>query len=102
MEAWKSRLRLSSYDLCNAAEKLEVEQAFGMFNDPGADFESQRMMIKMYNQRQSAVKSGNQTRIGYPSRCGWVWGNKHSLSVELGDKALQAIVDLSYQTSRGL
>ncbi|MFR7822864.1 MAG: hypothetical protein ACLU30_06375 [Odoribacter splanchnicus] len=22
---------LSSYDLCNAAEKLEVEQAFGMF-----------------------------------------------------------------------
>ena len=37
---------LSSYDLCNAAEKLEVEQAFGMFNDPGAEFESQRMMIK--------------------------------------------------------
>ena len=68
---------LSSYDLCNAAEKLEVEQAFGMFNDPGADFESQRMMIKMYNQRQSAVKSGiNTDWISKPLRLGV--GNKHS------------------------
>lgn len=91
---------LSSYDLCNAAEKLEVEQAFGMFNDPGADFESQRMMIKMYNQRQSAVKSGiNTDWISKPLRLGV--GNKHSLSVELGDKALQAIVDLSYQNIKG-
>lgn len=92
---------LSSYDLCNAAEKLEVEQAFGMFNDPGADFESQRMMIKMYNQRQSAVKSGiNTDWISKPLRLGV--GNKHSLSVELGDKALQAIVDLSYQNIKGV
>ena len=92
---------LSSYDLCNAAEKLEVEQALGMFNDPGADFESQRMMIKMYNQRQSAVKSGiNTDWISKPLRLGV--GNKHSLSVELGDKALQAIVDLSYQNIKGV
>ena len=43
------------------AEKLDVERAFGMLsNDPGADFESQRMMIRMYNQRQSAVEIGNQ------------------------------------------
>ena len=87
--------------MCNAAEKLEVEQAFGMFNDPGADFESQRMMIKMYNQRQSAVKSGiNTDWISKPLRLGV--GNKHSLSVELGDKALQAIVDLSYQNIKGV
>ena len=78
-----------------------MEQAFGMFNDPGADFESQRMMIKMYNQRQSAVKSGiNTDWIPKPLRLGV--GNKHSLSVELGDKALQAIVDLSYQNIKGV
>ena len=59
------------------------------------------MMIKMYTQRQSAVKSGiNTDWISKPLRLGV--GNKHSLSVELGDKALQAIVDLSYQNIKGV
>ena len=92
---------LTSYNLCNAAEKLEIEQAFGMFNDPEAGFESQRAMVKMYNQRLAAVKSGiNTDWLAKPLQLGV--GTKHGLSVELGDKALRAIVDLSYQKIRGV
>lgn len=92
---------LTSYNLCNAAEKLDVEQAFGMFDDPEAVFDSRQMMKKLYNQRLSAVKSGiNTDWLAKPLQLGV--GNKHSISVELGDKALRSIIDLSYQKIKGV
>jgi len=92
---------LTSYDLCNAAEKLDVEKAYGMYYDPEAGYNSQRMMSKMYNQKLTAVKSGIDTDwLSKPLELGV--GTKHSLSVELGDRELRAIIDLSYNGIKGV
>lgn len=92
---------LSSYDLCNAAEKLEIEVLNGVYDDPEAHMNAQEMLRKVYNQRLSAVISGiNTDWISKPLRLGV--GTKHSVSVELGEKALKAIIDLSYNNVAGV
>lgn len=92
---------LTSYDLCNAEEKLDVEYAYGMYTDPNANFDNQRTMNRIYNQKRQAVVSGiNTDWISKPLHVGV--GHKHSLSVELGEKALKAIIDLSYNNVKGV
>lgn len=92
---------LTSYDLCNAAEKLEIEKEFGMYDNDDAVFENERLAQKIYNQKLSAVVSGiNTDWLSKPVRLGV--GTKHGLSVELGDKELRAIIDLSYNNVKGV
>ena len=92
---------LSSYDLCNAAEKLDIEKVFGMYDNEDAGFDSQRMAQKIYNQKLSAVVSGiNTDWLSKPVRLGV--GTKHGASVELGDRELRAIIDLSYNNIKGV
>ena len=92
---------LSSYDLCNAAEKLEIEREFGMYKDPNGWFDNERMSSKIYNQKLAAVVSGiNTDWLSKPVRLGI--GTKHGVSVELGDKELRAIIDLSYNNVKGV
>jgi len=92
---------LTSYDLCNAAEKLEIEKEFGMYDDEEADYDSQRMAQKIYNQKLAAVVSGiNTDWLSKPVRLGV--GTKHGVSVELGDRELRAIIDLSYNNVKGV
>lgn len=92
---------LSSYDLCNAAEKLEIEKVFGMYDDKDANYDNQRMAQKIYNQKLSAVISGiNTDWLSKPVRLGV--GTKHGVSVELGDRELRAIIDLSYNNVKGV
>lgn len=92
---------LSSYDLCNAAEKLEIEKEFGMYDDEEANYDSQRMAQKIYNQKLAAVVSGiNTDWLSKPVRLGV--GTKHGVSVELGDRELRAIIDLSYNNIKGV
>lgn len=92
---------LSSYDLCNAAEKLEIEKEFGMYDDKEANYENQRMTQKIYNQKLSAVVSGiNTDWLSKPVRLGV--GTKHGVSVELGGRELKAIIDLSYNNIQGV
>lgn len=92
---------LSSYDLCNAAEKLEIEKEFGMYDDEDANYDNQRMAQKIYNQKLSAVVSGiNTDWLSKPVRLGV--GTKHGVSVELGDRELRAIIDLSYNNIKGV
>lgn len=92
---------LTSYDLCNAAEKLEIEKEFGMYDDLEAIYENQRMAAKIYNQKLAAVTSGiNTDWLSKPVRLGV--GTKHGVSVELGDRELRAIIDLSYNNIKGV
>lgn len=92
---------LTSYNLTNAAEKLEIEKLFGMYDDPEASYNSQRAMAQIYNQKLSAVVSGiNTDWISKPLRLGV--GTKHNVSVELGEKELKAIIDLSYNSVAGV
>ena len=92
---------LSSYDLCNAAEKLEIEKVFGMYDDKDANYDNQRMTQKIYNQKLAAVVSGIDTDWkSKPIRMGV--GTKHGVSVELGSKDLKAIIDLSYNDIQGV
>lgn len=92
---------LTSYNLANSAQKLEIEKEFGMYDDPEASFNSISMMKKLYNQKLSAVVSGiNTDWMAKPLQLGV--GTKHGVSVELGDSKLKAIVDLSYNKVTGV
>jgi len=92
---------LTSYDLCNAAEKLEIEKEFGMYDDEEANYDNQRMAEKIYNQKLAAVVSGIDTDwLSKPVRLGV--GTKHGISVELGDRELRSIIDLSYNNIKGV
>ena len=89
---------LSSYNLVNAAEKLEIEKEAGIYepttNNPTG-------LPTKYNRILSAVLAGvNTDWLAKPLRTGI--GNKHAISVELGNESLQVIADLSYNKIRGV
>lgn len=89
---------LSSYDLVNAAEKLEIEKDAGLYD---GTVSNPTGLPKKYNRILSAVLAGvNTDWLAKPLRTGV--GNKHALSVELGSDALRVIADLSYNKIRGV
>lgn len=92
---------LSSYNLTNAAEKLELEQAYGMFYDEDGSVENTIAMNKLLGQRMSFVQSGIDTDwLSKPLTTGI--GTKHGISVELGTGELRTIIDLSYNSIKGV
>lgn len=89
---------LSSYDLTNAAEKLEVERLAGLYTTDNA--QGQVQYDKNYSQKLREVLAGvNTDWLAQPIRTGV--GHKHSLYVEGGDKAMQYGVNLSYNNIEG-
>ncbi len=89
---------LTSYDLTNAAEKLEVERLAGLYYSDNAM--SQITLEKNYSQKLREVISGvNTDWLAQPVRTGV--GTKHSLYIEGGDKAMQYGVNLSYNNIEG-
>lgn len=85
---------LTSYNLTNAAEKLEVELLEGVY-DLGKlpDFEA-------YNKRKKLIQEGVDTYwLSKPLQTGI--GNKHFISVELGEDRLKSIIDFSYNKITG-
>ena len=91
---------LTSYDLCNALEKLEVERLEGLYTS--TDVESQLRLTSLYNQRKKLATEGLDTYwLAKPLRTGV--GHKHNLSVELGDpQGLRAYLDVSYNDVVGV
>lgn len=90
---------LSSYDLCNAAEKLEVERLALLYEHD--DLDSWIALQKQYNQRLAIVQSGvNTDWLAKPLHTGV--GHKHSLSVEMGTKELRVLADLTYNDIAGV
>ena len=83
---------LSSYNLLNAREKLELEERAGMYDDPS--------MQALYVQNSRAVAEGVDTYwIGKPVRTGV--GQQYMLSMGGGDESFRYTMNLSYNTVAG-
>lgn len=91
---------LTSYNLTNSLEKLEVEKLDGYYD---SNTQSGLVMnLRKYNERKKKALEGLNTYwLAKPLRTGV--GHKHSLSVELGDaKSLRANIDLTYNQIGGV
>lgn len=86
---------LSSYDLCNAVEKLELEYNSGVFDD--TDYGD----IDRYSKLKKKVAEGLNTYwLSKPVRFGY--GHKHSLNVELGKDELRSSINFAYYENKGV
>ncbi len=93
---------LSSYNLCNALEKLEVERREGYYTLPlgGASSQEVSNYTKLYYDRLHRAMEGESTYwLSKPLRLGI--GQQHSLTVELGEKDLKTLVAFSYNNNQG-
>ncbi len=92
---------LSSYDLCNAFEKLQAELNEGLYTSK-TDPQKQAELTQLYNRRYKLAKEGLSTDwLAKPLRTGI--GHKHTLSVELGDpRGLRTLLDVSYNDVQGV
>lgn len=93
---------LSSYDLCNSAEKLEIEVLAGLYEYSNSSYLSGVLgTYRDYNQKLAAVVAGIDTDwMSKPLRTGI--SNKHSVSFEMGDKILNVQADFSYNNVKGV
>ena len=90
---------LSSYNLCNAREKLDLEYQLGAYdgNIPKQDF----VKKQLYYHNLAEVEQGvNTDWLSKPLRNGI--GHKHSLNLEVGTSELRVGVDLSYNNIEGV
>lgn len=91
---------LTSYDLCNSLEKLEVEAASGYYTEE-RDAAHRDYLERLYNQRRKDALEGLNTYwIAKPLQTGV--GYKHALSFEAGDENLRLIADISYNKVDGV
>lgn len=91
---------LSSYNLCNALEKLEIERREKFYETQATNSEELVSMLNLYNSRLKRALEGESTYwLSKPLRTSI--SNKHSLSVELGNKDLRSITTFSYNDTQG-
>ena len=90
---------LTSYNMCNATEKLELERILGAYNraQPIIDLQYKELYYKILKEVQSGV---NTDWMAQPLRNGI--GRKHSLSVEAGDDKLRAGISLFNNVIEGV
>ena len=90
---------LSSYDLCNSAEKLQAEKMAGIYTSDNAV--SQISLEKLYQTKLNEVLAGvNTDWTAQPTRMGV--GQKHAIYMEGGDQYMLYGVDLSYNNIQGV
>lgn len=92
---------LTSYNLCNALEKLEVEQREDYYGISGnADAQTHMEHSELYYSRLKRALEGESTYwLSKPLRTGV--SHQHSLSAELGSKALKAMATFKYSDNQG-
>lgn len=90
---------LSSYNLTNAAQKLELEKDFGLYD---ADYILNDIDLKQkyYQKYKSVVAGVNTDWLSKPLQN--AVGQKHALSIELGNNDLQLMADFSYNNIVGV
>ena len=89
---------LTSYDLTNAREKLEVERMAGLYSTENA--QNQISLDENYTKKLRELIAGVETDwLAQPVRNGF--GHKHSLYVEGGDKSMQYGVNLAFNRIGG-
>lgn len=92
---------LSSYDLCNAREKLEVERISGIYTSVNNNPVDQQSKDEAYQILKKEVESGVNTYwLDKPLRTGI--GHKHSLNFEGGDEYIRYSVDVNYNNVKGV
>ena len=90
---------LSSYNLTSAAQKLELEKDFGLYDDDYIVNDIQ-LKKKYYQKYKSVVAGVNTDWLSKPLQN--AVGQKHSLSIELGSNDLQLIADFAYNNIVGV
>lgn len=91
---------LTSYNLCNALEKLEVERREEYYTYGETNSMFLYMRKQLYFERLRKALEGESTYwLSKPVRVGV--GNKHALSVELGTKELKSISNISFNNVEG-
>ena len=92
---------LGSYDLANAAEKLEIERRAGVYTDKLGRPDVQQQYDEKYNEYYKEILRGVDTywlektlRVGV--------GHKHSLNFEGGDDIIRYSIDFSYNKVAGV
>lgn len=92
---------LTSYNLCNALEKLEVERRENYYAPPPlAGAEEHMVVSELYYSRLKRALEGESTYwLSKPLRLGL--SHQHSLSAELGSKALKALATFKYADNQG-
>lgn len=84
---------LSTYNLCNAAEKLQAEVLAGKYTSTNAYTQAQ--LTEQYNELYKEVARGVDSYwMSQPLRMGV--GHKHSLYLDGGDDAMRYSANLSY------
>lgn len=92
---------LSSYDMCDPMEKLEVEKMAGLFVSKTGNIVEQLDLDATYSSKLSEIVAGAKTDwIAKPTRIGV--GHKHSVYIEGGDQAMLYGIDLSYNKISGV
>ncbi len=90
---------LTSYNLCNAAEKLEVEKIAGVYET--TTIKQQIALEQQYNERLQKILEGDDTYwLSKPLRVGL--GTKHSITAEMGEQKTKMIANLSYNNVQGV
>lgn len=89
---------LSSYNLCNALEKLEVERRENFYM---SGFPETMILYQgqYYERLQKALEGESTYWLSKPLRLGI--GQQHSLTVELGEKDLKTLAAFSYNNNQG-
>lgn len=92
---------LSSYDLCNAREKLEVERLGGIYTSSTNNPVAQAELDRKYNFYKEEIARGvNTDWLALPVED--ALGHKHSLAIEGGDDILRYKVDFNYKDVAGV
>lgn len=94
---------LTSYNLTNAAQKLELERDFGLYetHNEEENIIGDMLLKQQYMQKYKSVLAGvNTDWLAKPLRVGI--GHKHSLSIELGSNDLRVLADFSYNSIAGV
>lgn len=91
---------LTSYDLTNAREKLEVEMLAGVYTQ-NTNLNSLLQNMGIYNDHMNMVLAGTDTDwLSKPLRVGW--GQKHAVGVEVNERRLSVLGDVSYNNVAGV
>jgi len=92
---------LTSYDMTNALEKLQVEQHEGMY-DKADSYAGYENLQALYNSRLKLALEGlNTDWMSKPLRTGV--GQKHNINVELGDaRSLRGVLNFTYNDVDGV
>ena len=88
---------LTDYNLCNAAEMLEIERRMGLYTSAI----DQALKDLDYNRRLQRVLRGVDTYwLSKPLRN--VFNHKHSLNVSGGEETIRYSLDLNYDSNKGV